>query len=60
MPVKSRAQYRFMKALEHGDIKAPGMSKVKAKEFTKDIHGKGSYKELPEKSKKKRFDKLIK
>jgi hypothetical protein len=34
MPAKSRAQFRFMKGVESGSIKAPGLSK-EAKDFTK-------------------------
>ena len=34
MPVKSRAQFRFMKAVESGSVKAPGLSAEKAHEFT--------------------------
>lgn len=35
MPAKSKAQYRFMKAVESGSIKQPGLSKEEAKDFTK-------------------------
>lgn len=34
MPVKSRQQFKFMKAVEQGDIKLPSLSKEEAKEFT--------------------------
>ena len=34
MPAKSKAQFRFMKAVESGSVKKPGLSKAKAKEFT--------------------------
>lgn len=45
MPVKSKAQFRFMKAVESGSVKAPGLSKNEAKEFTEGMD-------------KKRFSKL--
>jgi hypothetical protein len=47
MPAKSQAQYRFMKALENGDIKKPGLSKQKAKEYTSSNTGSMSYSNLP-------------
>lgn len=53
MPAKSRAQFRFMKAVESGSVKAPGLSRQEAKEYTSGQSPKG----LPEKkqeSKKKR------
>ena len=50
MPVKSKAQYRFMKAVESGDLKKKGLSKQEAAEFTKGQ----SPKSLPEKAKKKK------
>jgi hypothetical protein len=34
MPAASKAQYRFMKAVEAGDLKVPGLSRSKAAEFT--------------------------
>jgi hypothetical protein len=37
MPAKSKQQYRFMKAVESGSIKKPGLSKKEAKDFTKDM-----------------------
>jgi len=37
MPVKSKAQFRFMKAIESGHIKKEGLDPEKAKEFTKGI-----------------------
>lgn len=43
MPAKSKQQYKFMKAIQNGSIKAPGLSKNKAKEFTDNI----SYDNLP-------------
>lgn len=33
MPAKSKAQFRFMAAVEHGGIKKPGLSPEKAAEF---------------------------
>jgi hypothetical protein len=44
MPAKSRAQYRLMQAVAHGDAKVPGLSKKQAAEFVKDQ----SPKRLPE------------
>ena len=46
-PVKSKKQFRFMKAVEHGDVHKKGLSKEKAAEFTKGQ----SPKSLPEKAK---------
>ena len=34
MPASSKAQFRFMKAVEGGYIKKKGLSKEKAKEYT--------------------------
>jgi hypothetical protein len=34
MPSVSKAQFRYMKAVEEGKIKKPGLSPEKAKEFT--------------------------
>lgn len=48
MPAKSKAQFRFMKAVEHGDAKAPGLSKAEAREYTAGQSPKG----LPKKAKK--------
>lgn len=47
MPATSKKQYRFMKAVEGGYIKAPGLSKKEAKEYTRGQ----STKNLPEKAK---------
>ena len=52
MPVKSRAQFRFMEAVQHGDIKKPGLSPEKAQEFTAGIKG-DRFKKLKEKIGKK-------
>lgn len=54
MPAKSKAQFRFMKAAESGNIKVPGLSKKEAKEYTQGQSPKG----LPEK--KHKFSKLRK
>lgn len=50
MPATSKRQFRFMKAVEGGYIKAPGLSREKAAEFT---NGQ-SPKRLPESAKKKK------
>jgi len=34
MPATSKQQFKFMKAVEGGYIKAPGLSKEKAAEYT--------------------------
>jgi len=47
MPAKSKAQFRFMAAVEHGGIKKKGLSKEKAKEFVEGVN----YKSLPKKKK---------
>lgn len=49
-PVKSKAQARFMREVESGAIKKPGLSKAKAAEFVEGVPTKN----LPEKVKKKR------
>jgi hypothetical protein len=51
MPVKSKAQQRFMGGVASGDIKKPGLSKAKAEEFLES--SKGKIKDLPEKVTKK-------
>lgn len=45
MPAKSKAQFRFMQAIQHGSIIKPGLSAAKASEFTSDVN----YKSLPAK-----------
>lgn len=40
MPAKSKAQFRFMKAVEEGDIHKKGLSPEKAKEFTEGMSKK--------------------
>lgn len=52
MPAKSKAQFRFMEAVQHGDIKKPGLSPQKAEEFTDGIKGE-RFKKLKEKIGKK-------
>lgn len=47
-PAKSRAQFRFMKAVESGSVKAPGLSRKEAREYTEGQSPKG----LPERAKK--------
>jgi len=49
-PAKSRAQFRFMKAVESGSIKPPGLSRKEAAEYTNGQRPKG----LPAKAKGKR------
>lgn len=49
MPPTSKAQARFMRAVESGSIKKPGLSPAKAKEFL----GHTPTKKLPNKAKKK-------
>lgn len=49
MPVKSKAQAKFMGAIAGGKLKKKGLSKTKAKEFLKGV----KVKKLPKKSKKK-------
>lgn len=47
MPAKSKAQFRFMKAVESGKIKVKGLSKKEAAEFTKGMTS-SDYKKLKE------------
>src|ERR1700740_303646 len=54
MPATSKAQFRFMKAVESGSVKKKGLSKEKAKEFTSENK---SLKNLPEKKDSKGDDK---
>ena len=51
MPVKSRAQMRFMAGVMSGSIKKKGLSRAKAAEF---VHATGSTKGLPNRVSKKR------
>jgi hypothetical protein len=59
MPAKSKAQFRFMKMMEHNPemTKDGDISPAKAKEFTKENVGKKAYKKLPE---FKKLKKLVK
>jgi hypothetical protein len=34
MPAKSKKQFKFMKAIESGSLKVPGLTKKQAKEYT--------------------------
>lgn len=45
MPAKSKAQLRFMEAVARGYVKQKGLSRAKAKEFTKGVDPE----KLPEK-----------
>lgn len=47
MPIKSKAQAKFMGAIAGGKLKKKGLSKEKAKEFLRGTKTKG----LPKKSK---------
>ena len=40
MPAKSKQQFKFMKAVESGSLKVPGLSPSEAAEFTKENKGK--------------------
>jgi hypothetical protein len=56
MPATSKAQFKFMKAVEEGYIKKPGLSPKKAAEYTSENH---DVKDLPERvGKKGRFNRL--
>jgi hypothetical protein len=46
MPAKSKQQFKFMKAVESGSVKAPGLSKEEAADYTKGNVGKKSFKKL--------------
>lgn len=50
MPAVSKSQFRFMEAVQHGDIKKPGLSPEKASEFTRGIKG-SRFKKLKERLK---------
>lgn len=52
MPSVSKAQTRFMYAVQEGSVKAPGLSKDKAHEFTEGMT-KNRFKKLKEKIGKK-------
>lgn len=49
MPAKSKQQFKFMKAVESGYIKVPGLSKKEAQEYTKGNTGKKRFSELKKK-----------
>lgn len=51
MPAKSKAAFRFMKAVESGSIKAPGLSKKEAAEMTKGNTGNKRFSKLKDKIK---------
>jgi hypothetical protein len=53
MPAKSKVQFKFMKGVEKGYIKSPGLSKEEAKEFTKENVGKKKFSRLKERLGKK-------
>jgi hypothetical protein len=49
MSAKSQQQFKFMKAVESGSLKVPGLSPEKAKEYTKGNVGKKRFKKLKKK-----------
>jgi len=55
MPATSRKQYRWMKAVESGSIKAPGLSREKAAEYT----AGQSPERLPERVKRKSLSRIV-
>jgi len=55
MPASSKAQYRLMQAVAHGDTKLPGLTKEKAAEFISGQTPQG----LPEKVKAKALNRLV-
>ena len=50
MPATSKKQFRFMKAVEEGDIKKKGLSKEEARDFTRGVKPSS----LPVRAKKKK------
>lgn len=52
MSTKSKQQFKFMKAVESGSIKAPGLSKEEAKEFTEGNKGSKRFSKLKERIKR--------
>lgn len=63
MPAKSKAQMRFMQMMAHNPEKAKNKADIspeKAKEFISKNKGKMSYKNLPEKKKKRDWKSLKK
>lgn len=53
MSAKSKAQYKFMKAVEGGYIHPKGLSTQEAKEYTKSNVGNKRFSKLKERLKKK-------
>jgi hypothetical protein len=53
MPASSKKQFKLMKAVEHGSLKLPGLSKQEAKDYIKDNKGKLAFSKLKEYVKKK-------
>jgi len=49
MPAKSKQQFKFMKAVESGSLKVPGLSPSEAAEFTKENKGKKRFSKLKQK-----------
>ena len=49
MSAKSKQQFKFMKAVESGSLKVPGLSKKEAKEYTKGNVGKKRFAKLKKK-----------
>ncbi len=49
MAAKSQQQFKFMKAVESGSLKVPGLSKEEAKEYTKSNVGKKRFGKLKKK-----------
>lgn len=49
MPAKSKQQFKFMKAVESGSLKVPGLSKEEAAHYTEGNVGKKSFKKLRKK-----------
>ena len=54
MPVKSKAQARFMWAIAKGEIKKRGLSKAIAKEFVQGVPVKGLKERVSKKKRSKR------
>ena len=48
MPAKSKAQFKFFKAVESGKVKLPGVGKRKARDWTQGV----KVSRLPERKKK--------
>jgi hypothetical protein len=55
IPAKSKAQFRYMQALAHGDIKNnSGMTRAKAQEYVSHNQGPMAYHNLPDRTPKLR------